>query len=212
MGPEEDPAWVRASAIVRVLRTSVAELDRLSESQLNQRIAQLETELAACDAGGSEWELEYELGRCRRALQPDWKQAYHARGCYVLDQRHIRRPTLEIPLTDVPSDAHPCQICAPSRPISGHANAGAPGITGGPSEDRSATVRIGSTVEVVDEETSRRLQYTILDSGARASLGQISAGAPIAQALLDGRIGDVRIARLPSAERRFRIIRIEDPA
>jgi transcription elongation factor GreA len=70
-------------------------------------------------------------------------------------------------------------------------------------------VGFGSKVEVVDEETGRSAQYTVVGSTeANASQGLLSVESPVARALMGAREGDVVAVPAPRGERRLRVARI----
>lgn len=72
-------------------------------------------------------------------------------------------------------------------------------------------VRFGATVELADEEDSRRTITLVGEDEADASSGQVSWAAPIARALVGAKVGDERIVRLPSGEKSYEIMRISYP-
>jgi transcription elongation factor GreB len=72
-------------------------------------------------------------------------------------------------------------------------------------------VRFGATVEVADEDDSRRIVTIVGDDEADATLARIGWSAPLARALIGARIGDERIVRLPSGEKSYEVIAIEYP-
>jgi transcription elongation factor GreA len=68
-------------------------------------------------------------------------------------------------------------------------------------------VGFGSTVELEDEGSGRRLTYTIVSSlDAAPADGRLSAESPIAQALGGCRAGDVAVVAAPSGQRRLRVV------
>ena len=73
------------------------------------------------------------------------------------------------------------------------------------------TVRFGATVELADEEDERRTITLVGEDEADASSGNVSWAAPMARALVGGRIGDERIARLPAGEKSYEIMKISYP-
>ena len=72
-------------------------------------------------------------------------------------------------------------------------------------------VRFGATVELVDEEDSRRTLTLVGNDETDASAGRIGWGAPIARALIGARVGDERIVRLPTGEKSYEILSIRYP-
>lgn len=77
-----------------------------------------------------------------------------------------------------------------------------------PSRDQ---VRFGATVELADEDDSRRTLTIVGDDEADASAGRIGWSAPLARALLGAKVGDERIVRLPVGEKSIAILRIDYP-
>ena len=73
------------------------------------------------------------------------------------------------------------------------------------------TVRFGATVELADEEDERRTITLVGEDEADASCGNVSWAAPMARALVGGRIGDERIVRLPAGEKSYEIMKISYP-
>ena len=72
-------------------------------------------------------------------------------------------------------------------------------------------VRFGATVELADENDNRRTVTIVGDDEADAAQGRIGWSAPLARALIGGRIGDDRIVRLPVGEKSYEIIAIRYP-
>ena len=72
-------------------------------------------------------------------------------------------------------------------------------------------VRFGATVELADEDDNRRMLTIVGDDEADASAGRIGWSAPLARALIGGRMGDERIVRLPSGEKSYEIMAIRYP-
>jgi transcription elongation factor GreB len=73
-------------------------------------------------------------------------------------------------------------------------------------------VRFGATVELADEDDSRRTLTIVGDDEADASGGRIGWSAPLARALIGARVGDERIVRLPAGEKSYEVIAIDYPA
>jgi transcription elongation factor GreA len=70
-------------------------------------------------------------------------------------------------------------------------------------------VAFGSQVEVVDEETGRAQNWTIVGSTeADAGAGKLSAESPVAQALIGHAPGDTVEVKTPRGARKLRIERI----
>jgi transcription elongation factor GreB len=78
-----------------------------------------------------------------------------------------------------------------------------------PSRDE---VRFGATVELADEDDSRRILTIVGDDEADASARRIGWSAPLARALIGARVGDERIVRLPAGEKSYEIVAIGYPA
>jgi transcription elongation factor GreB len=72
-------------------------------------------------------------------------------------------------------------------------------------------VRFGATVELADEEDSRRSLTIVGDDETDAAAGKIGWSAPLARALIGARVGDERIVRLPSGEKSYEVVAISYP-
>jgi transcription elongation factor GreB len=72
-------------------------------------------------------------------------------------------------------------------------------------------VRFGATVELADEDDSRRSVTIVGDDETDASAGRIGWSAPIARALIGAKVGDERIVRLPAGEKSYEVIAIRYP-
>ena len=72
-------------------------------------------------------------------------------------------------------------------------------------------VRFGATVELADEDDTRRTLTIVGDDEAEASAGRIGWSAPLARALIGARVGDERIVRLPSGEKSYEVMEISYP-
>jgi len=72
-------------------------------------------------------------------------------------------------------------------------------------------VRFGATVELADEDDSRRTVTIVGDDESDASAGRIGWSAPIARALIGAKVGDERIVRLPSGEKSYEVTAIRYP-
>ncbi|MEP6982595.1 MAG: transcription elongation factor GreB [Sphingomicrobium sp.] len=79
------------------------------------------------------------------------------------------------------------------------------------SQPRRDQVRFGATVELADEENNRRTVTIVGDDEADASAGRIGWSAPLARALIGGRVGDERIVRLPVGEKSYEVVEINYP-
>jgi transcription elongation factor GreB len=77
-------------------------------------------------------------------------------------------------------------------------------------EDRGQ-VRFGATVELADEDDSRRTLIIVGDDETDASVGRIGWSAPLARALIGARIGDERTVRLPAGEKSYEVMAIRYP-
>lgn len=64
------------------------------------------------------------------------------------------------------------------------------------------SVRVGSTVSVVDVDTRKRLDYVIGSAHGVLSRGTVSALSPVGQAVLGRRVGDRVSVQLPHGRRR----------
>ena len=71
------------------------------------------------------------------------------------------------------------------------------------------TVGFGSTVELEDEATGKRVTYTLVSAHeASAGDGRLSAESPVARALAGLRGGDVAVVPAPRGERRLKVIAV----
>jgi transcription elongation factor GreB len=78
-------------------------------------------------------------------------------------------------------------------------------------QEQRDTVRFGATVELADEDDGRRILTLVGEDEADATNGQVSWAAPIARALIGGKVGDERVVRLPVGERSYEILSIRYP-
>ena len=78
-------------------------------------------------------------------------------------------------------------------------------------QEQRETVRFGATVELADEHDERRIITLVGEDEADASSGQVSWVAPIARALVGGKVGDERVVRLPVGEKSYEILSIRYP-
>ena len=72
-------------------------------------------------------------------------------------------------------------------------------------------VRFGATVELADEDDTRRTITIVGDDEADAAHGRIGWSAPLARALIGARVGDERIVRLPAGEKSYEVVTIRYP-
>jgi transcription elongation factor GreB len=72
-------------------------------------------------------------------------------------------------------------------------------------------IRFGATVELADEEDSRRTLTLVGDDEADAGAGRIAWGSPMARALVGARVGDERVVRLPAGEKSWEVMAITYP-
>lgn len=77
-------------------------------------------------------------------------------------------------------------------------------------EDRD-TVRFGATVVIADEDDNRREVTLVGEDEADASAGQISWKSPLANALKNALVGDVRTVRLPAGPKDYEVLSIDYP-
>ena len=80
---------------------------------------------------------------------------------------------------------------------------------GQPTRDQ---VRFGATVELVDENDSRRTVTIVGDDEADAAQGLVGWSAPLARALIGAKLGDERIVRLPAGEKSYEVVAIRYPS
>jgi transcription elongation factor GreB len=72
-------------------------------------------------------------------------------------------------------------------------------------------VRFGATVELADEDDSRRTLTIVGDDEADASAGRIGWSAPLARAFIGAKVGDERTVRLPAGEKSYEVMSIRYP-
>jgi transcription elongation factor GreB len=80
-----------------------------------------------------------------------------------------------------------------------------------PSSQSTDHIRFGATVELADENDSRRTVTLIGDDETDAANGRIGWNAPLARALIGAKVGDERVVRLPSGEKSYEVIAIRYP-
>ena len=73
-------------------------------------------------------------------------------------------------------------------------------------------VHFGAIVELADEEDARRTLTLVGEDEADATAGRVNWLAPVARALVGGRVGDERQVRLPAGEKSYEIVAIDYPA
>jgi transcription elongation factor GreB len=81
-----------------------------------------------------------------------------------------------------------------------------------PGTQSTDQVRFGATVELADENDTRRTLMLVGDDEADASSGRIGWSAPLARALVGGKVGDERTVHLPAGERNYAILSIRYPS
>jgi transcription elongation factor GreB len=80
-----------------------------------------------------------------------------------------------------------------------------------PASQSTDQVRFGASVELADEDDSRRTLTIVGDDEADASVGRIGWSAPLARALIGARVGDERVVRLPAGEKSYEVVAIRYP-
>jgi transcription elongation factor GreB len=76
--------------------------------------------------------------------------------------------------------------------------------------DRSR-VFFGATVEIADEEDTRRHVTIVGDREQDAGAGRIGWSSPVARALRGAAVGDLRTVRLPAGEKEWEVMAITYP-
>jgi transcription elongation factor GreA len=70
-------------------------------------------------------------------------------------------------------------------------------------------VAFGSKVELEDEQSGNRTEYTLVSAGESSPAdGRVSMSSPVAAALQGLRAGDVARVQTPRGERRFRVVSV----
>ncbi|WP_128892909.1 transcription elongation factor GreB [Erythrobacter sp. HKB08] len=69
----------------------------------------------------------------------------------------------------------------------------------------------GATVEIADEDDTRKTVTMVGDDEQDAGSGKIGWSSPLARALRGAGIGDLRTVRLPGGEREWEVIAIDYP-
>ena len=78
-----------------------------------------------------------------------------------------------------------------------------------PAAGNGGAVAFGSTVEVVDSENERSMEFTLVGSTeADLSAGLLSADSPMARALMGRREGDEVKVPVPRGTRKMRVVRV----
>jgi transcription elongation factor GreB len=72
-------------------------------------------------------------------------------------------------------------------------------------------VRFGATVELADEDDSRRTLTIFGDDEGDAAAGRIGWSSPFARALIGARVGDERAVSLPAGEKAYEVVAIRYP-
>jgi transcription elongation factor GreB len=80
-----------------------------------------------------------------------------------------------------------------------------------PASQSTDQVRFGATVELADEDDSRRVLTIVGDDEADAGAGRIGWSSPLARAIVGARVGDERLVRLPAGEKNYVVIAIRYP-
>jgi len=78
-------------------------------------------------------------------------------------------------------------------------------------QEQRDQVRFGATVELADEDDSRRTLTIVGDDETDASAGRIGWSAPLARALIGAMVGDERVVRLPAGEKSYEVMAISYP-
>jgi transcription elongation factor GreB len=80
-----------------------------------------------------------------------------------------------------------------------------------PSTQEPGRVLFGATVTLADEHDARRVVTLVGEDEADAGAGRISWNSPIAHAVRNAAVGDLRRVRLPSGEKEYEIVAIDYP-
>jgi transcription elongation factor GreB len=81
-----------------------------------------------------------------------------------------------------------------------------------PASQSTDQVRFGATVELADENDSRRTVTIVGDDETDATAGRIGWSAPLARALIGAKVGDERTVQLPSGEKSYEVVAITYPS
>ena len=75
--------------------------------------------------------------------------------------------------------------------------------------DGGDVVMFGSTVEVEDETTGRRMRYELVNArDAAPAEGRLAFDSPVGSALRERRAGEVAVVRAPGGERRLKVVSV----
>lgn len=118
-------------------------------------------------------------------------QRFHRRDCYVLDQVSNRGRERRVDLDELPPNYGPCQICAPARLEAEHQAA-----------KPKTGIQPGATVILMSRSTGTVSEYRIANPGEQPGAGLLSAGSPLAQALIGHTAGDEVRYETPRGESR----------
>ena len=77
-----------------------------------------------------------------------------------------------------------------------------------PAEQATDQIRFGATVELADDDDTRRTVTIVGDDEADAGVGRIGWSAPLTRALIGAKVGDERTVRLPAGEKNYEVVAI----
>ena len=80
-----------------------------------------------------------------------------------------------------------------------------------PTSQATDEIRFGATVELTDEQDSRRIVTIVGNDEADATAGRVGWSAPLVRALIGARVGDERVVRLPAGEKSYEVVAIRYP-
>jgi transcription elongation factor GreB len=80
-----------------------------------------------------------------------------------------------------------------------------------PASQATDQIRFGATVEMADEQDTRRTVTIVGDDETDATAGRIGWSAPLARALIGARVGDERVVQLPAGEKSYEVVAIRYP-
>lgn len=79
-----------------------------------------------------------------------------------------------------------------------------------PTTIRETRVTFGATVTLNDVDNDTEVVYCLVgEDESDASAGKISISAPIARAMLNKRVGDEVIVKLPKGDREYEVVKVE---